>query len=152
MEILHLLDEFENTIEECSRIPMTGKLIIHEDTLYSYLDRFRGVVPDSIQKASWIMKEKDRIIEEANKEAESIIETAKSKVQRIAGENEIVKLARTQGDEIIENSKNLAKEVTQGAFTYAEDVMSQLQTELEKILQVVRQGREEIRRNMERKG
>lgn len=151
MEILHLLDEFENTIEECSRIPMTGKLIIHEDTLYNYLDRFRGVMPDSVQKADWIMRERDRIIEEAKKEADSIIEAAKNKIQRIAGENEIVKLAKTQSDEIIENSKNLAKEVTQGAFTYAEDVMSQLQTELEKILQVVRQGREEIRSNIEKK-
>ena len=79
MEILRLLDEFENTIEECSRIPMTGKLIIHEDTLYNFLDRLRGVVPDSIQKADWIMREKERLIEERTK-AESIIETAKSKI------------------------------------------------------------------------
>jgi len=150
MEILHLLDEFENIIEECSRIPMTGKVIIHEDTLYNYLDRIRGVMPESVQEADWIMREKSRILEEANKEAENIIETAKSKIQRIAGENEIVKLAKTQSDEIIENSKTLAKEVTQGAFNYADDVMSQLQLELEKILQVVRQGREELRHNVQK--
>jgi len=150
MEILHLLDEFENINEECSRIPMTGKVIIHEDTLYNYLDRIRGVMPESVQEADWIMREKSRILEEANKEAENIIETAKSKIQRIAGENEIVKLAKTQSDEIIENSKTLAKEVTQGAFNYADDVMSQLQLELEKILQVVRQGREELRHNVQK--
>ena len=43
-----------------------------------------------------------------------------------------MKIAKVQGDEIIENSKNLAKEVTQGAFKYADDVMAQLQSELEK--------------------
>ncbi|MCR4442337.1 MAG: ATPase [Peptococcaceae bacterium] len=152
MEILRLLDEFENTIEECSRIPMTGKLIIHEDTLYSILDRIRAVLPESVNEAEWIMRERERIISEANREAETIIETAKSKLQRIAGESEVVKLAKLQSDEIIENSKNIAKEVTQGAFNYADDVMLQLQSELEKILQVVRKGREEIRQNLQKKG
>lgn len=142
-----MLDELENTIEESSRIPMTGKLIIHEDTIYNYLDKLRALLPEAIQEAEWILRERERMLAEAQKEAESIIETAKAKLQRIAGESEIVKLAKSQGDGIVDNAKNVAKEITQGAFTYADEIMAQLQGELEKTLQVVRKGREEIRQN-----
>lgn len=148
MEILRLMDEFENVIEECSRIPMTGKVIIHEDTLYGYLDKFRALLPEAIQEAQWIMREKDRIISEATKEGETIIETAKSKLQRLSNESEIVRAAKAQGDEIVENAKSVGREVTQGAYTYADEVMNQLQSELEKTLQVVKRGREEIRQNL----
>lgn len=150
MEILTLIDEFENMIEESSRIPMTGKVIIHEDILYNFIDRFRALTPGAVHEAEWILREKERVIAEANAEAENIIEAAKIKLERIAGESEIVKAARQQSDEIIENSKGIAKEVTQGAFTYADDVLNQLQTELEKTLQIVRQGRDEIRQNVKR--
>lgn len=148
MEILQLLDEFEQVIEECSRIPMTGKVIIHEDILYKYLDRFRAILPDAVQEAQWILKEKERFLAEAEKESESIIENAKLKLQRMSNDSEIVKAARAQSDEIVENAKNTGREIAQGAFSYADDVMNQLQTELEKTLQVVKKGREEIRQNL----
>lgn len=148
MEILHIMDELENYIEECSRIPMTGKIILHEDVLYDFLDKLRAMLPETVQEADWIIREKERILKEARKESESIIETAQNKLQRITGESEIVKIANMQGDEIINNAKNVAKEITKGSFGYADEVMSQLQTELEKIQQVVRKGREELRQNI----
>ena len=148
MEIINIMDEMENMIEESSRIPMTGRLIIHEDVLYNFIDRIRAVMPEAVHEAEWILREKERILTDANNEAENIVESAKVKLERITGESEIVKLSRIQGDEIVEKAKDSAKEVTQGAFTYADDIMQQLQNELEKTLQVVKKGREEIRTNV----
>ena len=148
MEILALLDEFEQVVEDCSRIPMTGKVMIHEDILYKYIDKFRAMMPDAVQEAQWILKEKDRILKDAETEGETIIETAKNKLQRLSNESEVVKAAKAQGDEIVDNAKSVGREITQGAFTYADDVMNQLQAELEKTLQVVKKGRDEIRSNL----
>ncbi|MDD4048090.1 MAG: ATPase [Clostridia bacterium] len=147
MEIMSLLDEFENVVEESSRIPMTGKVIINEDILYNFLDKLRATMPEAIREAEWILREREKMISEAEKEAETIIETGKSKLQRIAGESEIVKIAKNQGDEMVENAKDVAREIAQGAFTYADEVMAKLQVELEETLKEVKQGREEIRKN-----
>ena len=54
-------------------------------------------------------------------------------------------MAKSQGEEIIKNAQNVAKEITQGAFTYADEVMQSLQNEMEKTMAVVAKGREEIR-------
>lgn len=148
MDILQLLDELENMVEESSRIPMTSKLIINEDILFNYLDKLRAMLPESIREAEWIIREKERILQDAEKEGKSIIESANSKLQKITDETEIVKLAKTQGEEIIKNAQNVAREITQGAFTYADEVMVGLQNELEKTMAVINKGREEIRQNI----
>jgi vacuolar-type H+-ATPase subunit H len=108
-------------------------------------------MPEAVREAEWVIREKERILGEAERESQTIVDTAKSKLQRIAGESEIVKVAKSQGDELIENAKKTAREITHGAFSYADDVMSQLQVQLENSMQVVKQGREEIRQNLREK-
>jgi vacuolar-type H+-ATPase subunit H len=148
VDILQLLDEFENMVEESTRIPMTSKIIINEDILFNYLDKLRAMLPESIREAEWIIREKDRIIQEAEKDGRTIIETANSKLQKITDETEIVRMAKSQGEEIIKNAQNVAKEITQGAFTYADEVMQSLQNEMEKTMAVIAKGREEIRQTL----
>ncbi|MDR1204765.1 MAG: ATPase [Peptococcaceae bacterium] len=151
MEILDVLEEFEKIIEESGRIPMTSRVIINEDILYNFVDKFRAMLPGSVREAERVLREKERILEDAEQERGSIIESAKTKLERITGESEIVKMAITQGEGIIEESKTNAKKLTSGAYTYADDVMNALQAELEKILQTVRSGRDEIRNVLDQK-
>ena len=73
---LCLLEEFENVVEESS-YSHDRKVIIHEDILYKYLDGFRAILPETIREAEWVIREKDRIIKQAEKEADTIVETAK---------------------------------------------------------------------------
>jgi cell division septum initiation protein DivIVA len=151
MEILNMLEEFEKLIEESGRIPMTGRVVINEDILYNFIDKFRALLPGSVREAERILREKDRILEDAEHERGSILDSAKTKLERITGESEIVKLAITQGEGIIEDAKANAKKLTMGAYSYADDVMSTLQRELESLLDTVRAGRDEIRDVLEQK-
>ena len=145
MDILDLLEEFESIIEGSGRIPMTGKVVIHEEVLYNYLDKFRAYLPQSIRDAEYVIREKDRILSDAVREGEGLIEGAKVKCQRIVGESEIVKQAISQGELIINNAKQEAKGLVSGAYSYSEEVMSNLQKELETNLRTIRSGRDAIR-------
>jgi cell division septum initiation protein DivIVA len=145
MEILDVLEEFEKIIEESARIPMTNRAIINEEILYDFVDKFRSMLPASVREAERVLREKDRILEDAEQERGSILDSAKTKLERITGESEIVKMAITQGESIIDEAKANARKLTTGAYGYADDVMNALQLELEKILQTVRSGRDEIR-------
>ncbi len=147
LEIMRLLEEFENVVEESPRIPITGKVIINEDTLYNFVDGFRAMLPETVRESEWILREKERILLQAEKEADTIVDTAKSKLERIAGESEIVKVAKIQGEEIVSNARDVSREITKGALSYADEVMARLQEQLEKTMLVVNQGRQEIRVN-----
>ncbi|MCL1805223.1 MAG: hypothetical protein FWG28_04375 [Clostridiales bacterium] len=145
MDILDLLEDFESVIENSGRIPMTGKVVIQEEVLYSYLDKFRAYLPQSIRDAEYVIREKDRILNDAVQEGEGLIEQARVKCQRIVGESEIVKQAIAQGEIIISNAKQEAKGLVSGAYGYSEEVMSTLQRELESNLKSIRSGRDAIR-------
>jgi len=145
MDILDLLEEFESIIENSGRIPMTGKVVIQEDVLYNYLDKFRAYLPQSIRDAEYVIREKDRIINDAKREGDGVIEGAKVKGQRLIGESEIVKQAIVQGEIIINNARQEARNLVAGAYGYSEEVMSTLQKELESSLKTIRSGRDAIR-------
>ena len=148
MDILDLLEEFESIIEGSGRIPMTGKVVIHEEVLYNYLDKFRAYLPQSIRDAEYVIREKDRIISDAVREGEGLIEGARVKCQRIAGESEIVKQAISQGELLITNARQEARALISGAYGYSEEVMSSLQREMETYLKTIRSGREAIRAHL----
>jgi len=145
MDILDLLEEFESVIENSGRIPMTGKVVIQEEVLYNYLDKFRAYLPQSIRDAEYVIREKDRILNDAVQEGEGLIEAAKVKCQRIVGESEIVKQAIAQGEIIINGAKQDAKNLVSGAYGYSEEVMATMQRELEAYLKSIRSGRDAIR-------
>jgi hypothetical protein len=145
MDILDLLEEFESIIEGSGRIPMTGKVVIHEEVLYNYLDKFRAYLPQSIRDAEYVIREKDRILNDAVREGEGLIENAKVKCLRIVGESEIVKQAIAQGEMIISNARQEAKGLISGAYGYSEEVMATLQNQLESNLKTIRSGRDAIR-------
>ena len=149
MDILDLLEEFESIVEGSGRIPMTGKVVIHEEVLYNYLDKFRAYLPQSIRDAEYILREKERILAEASREADGIIDSGKVKCQRLAGESEIVKEAIAQAERLVGSAKLEARNLVTGAYGYSEEVMSALQGELEETLKVVRSGREAIRSNLQ---
>ena len=142
---MDLLEEFETVIEGSGRIPMTGKVVIHEEVLYSYLDKFRAYLPQSIRDAEYVIREKDRILSDATREGEGLIEGAKVKCQRIVAESEIVKQAIAQGEIIINNARQEAKGLVSGAYGYSEEVMAALQKDLESALKSIRTGRDAIR-------
>lgn len=151
MEIYRILDELEHELEEAARIPLTNKVVIQEDNIYKYIDQLRANLPEDIRQAQWIRKERQRILDDAENEAKSIIEKAKGRVEDLASETEIFKLAEQNGQEIIKKAKIQAQEISQGAFSYADDIMSKLQGQLEKHLSSIKEGRQQIKQTIHTK-
>jgi cell division septum initiation protein DivIVA len=144
MEIIRLLDELEGIMEKSKRIPMTSKVIIDEDLLFDYLDRMRAMLPEEIRQAKWITKERERLLDEATKERERLIEDARNYITRMADESEVAKKAQVFAEEIVQQAKKVAREIKSGANEYAEDMLKSLEGTLEKSINVVRKGREEL--------
>lgn len=145
MDVLKIIDEIEEIVENSSRIPMTGKVLLDSDTVLEYLDRIRTILPEELRQAKWVSKEKERMLKEAQEESERVLEEARQQVKRLANESEVVKQANAQAEAIIAQAKLMAKEMKNGATTYADDVLKQLEGNLEKALAVIKKGRDELK-------
>lgn len=140
-----MVDELEEFVEGGNKIPLTGKVILDSDTLLEYIDRIRTILPDELRQAKWVSKEKERMLKEAQAEADHIIDEAHQQLKRTASENEIVKQATIMADGIVNQAKSSAKEMKSGASSYAEDILKQLEGNLEKAIAITKKGRDELK-------
>lgn len=150
MEVLELLEQLENLLEGSHRIPLTGRLLVDEEEAFALLDEIRRQLPEDLEEARRIRAEREEILAQAREEAEEILRDAKSQVARLIDDTYITRQAKEQADRLVEQGRALALEMKQGALEYADDVLKRLEASIAKALEVVRQGREELRLAEER--
>ena len=119
MEIFTLLESLEEILESGSKVPFSSKVMVDIDELRDILEDIRLKLPDELKQAKWVKEERQRIIEDAQKEADNIIQNAESKIVTMIDENAITKKALAQKEEIIENANKVSKEICTGTHEYA---------------------------------
>ena len=152
MSIEKLLDEMENMLVEAARVPFTNKRVVEEDDLARFLDELREKMPKEVDEAKRIIAERQRILEEAQQEAQSIIEQAKAYVIKLTDENLINKQAQEQAGELVAQARKTAKDLQLDAVSYADEVFKHVLIHLEKTLDVVRQGHRDLQQNRNNPG
>jgi len=144
MEILELIDALEDTIEKGVNIPLAGKSLLDKDELLDIIQEMRLKLPDDLKQAKWVKEERQRILLEAQKEANDIIKSTEDKIISMINESEITKRAKLQAEEIIANAAKRSKEIKQGTRNYADDILSDMEKIMEKTLSTLRQNRNEM--------
>ena len=148
MDVVALLDKIEEMISGGARIPLTNKIVLDEDNLYSVLDDLRASIPEELKQAKLMVRERERLLEEAKRESESAIAEARVRAQKLSEESYLVDEARRQANELIEKARAVAAEISDGAKRYANDVLEGLLGNLDRIQTAVREGQNEIKSTM----
>lgn len=144
MTIERLLDELDTLLDEGARVPFTNKIMVEEDVLERIAEEMRRSLPQEFTEAKTIVAERQAILDEAQKEAQHIMDQAKGYVAKLTEENIITKQAHEQANETVQQARKTAKELQIEANKYAFDVLRQLESNLEKALETVRQGRNNL--------
>lgn len=145
MDFLSLLNEMEEMVENCARIPMTRKVLVDEDRLLDFLDRIRTSMPDEIRQAKWIIQEREKVMADSKQEATRVLEDAQKEIEKRAESSEIARQAQLVAEEIISKAETVAREIKEGARAYADDTLKSLADNITRIMEQVQQGREEIK-------
>jgi vacuolar-type H+-ATPase subunit H len=146
MQLVVLLDRLERTIESGTQIPLTGKSLLEKEELLELVEEIRASMPEEIERAAWVMKERDNIMKEAQREAQDVIKKAKDYVGKSINESDIILQARSEADKIIDESKKYIREIKEGADSYADSSLANLESTLLEALKVIRKGREVLNR------
>ena len=107
MEIFTLLETFEEMLENSKSIPFSNKGIIDKEEMLEIIKEIRLKLPDELKQAKWIKEERQRILVEAQKEADDIVKEAENRIISMIDEHEITRKAYDQKTEIIETADAL---------------------------------------------
>src|SRR5664280_2043265 len=105
MDIMALIDRIEEAMDSGRSVPLMRGRLIDIDKVYEIIDEIRGNFPDELKQARWIVKERQEMLEEAEKEANRILEEARDRADAMASDQEIVRRANEQASAIMDNAR-----------------------------------------------
>ena len=98
MRIDELIKEIEEIVNTASGVPLTGKVMVEGEEIINILNDIEACLPDEIKQARWIQSEKDRILSEAKKEYETVVNDAKRHAESLVEKNVILARAQKRAD------------------------------------------------------
>ncbi len=140
MDILHLVDRLEELFNESRSVPFTHSVIVDEDRMLDIIDQMRVSIPEEIKKAQQLLAQRDRILAQAQEEANRTIALAREKGDTMTERDAIVQAAQARGEQIVAQARVEVEATKRDADDYVMDTLSNLEMEMERILGQVRNG------------
>ena len=136
--IEELLDELADRIEQSK--PVLGnsqKRQVEIGPIFEILDEIRDILPEELRQARIIVRDRQGMIEAAEIDANRILEDAERQADQIASDQEIVRIAESKANEIVEEAMVREREMRVGAEDYADQIFANLETNLDNLLKNV---------------
>jgi len=149
MDIQHLVDRLEQVLAASKRIPLTANLIVDEDRIFNVIDQMRVSIPEEVKRANRVEAEKERILAQAQEEADRIRDLAKQEAGELVRRDTVMVSAQQRAETILERARREAEMMRRESDTYVVDVLAKLEEDLLRSLSVVRNGMRRLETELE---
>jgi cell division septum initiation protein DivIVA len=152
MDILQLIDRLEELFNDAKAVPFTHNVVVDEDRMLEIIDQMRIVIPDEVKKAQQVLSQRERFLAQAQEEADRTISLAREKAEQVAAKDNIVVEAQRRAEQIVTQARADAEATRRDADDYVVDTLLQLQDNLDKVLNQIRNGVQTLQQERVRKG
>jgi cell division septum initiation protein DivIVA len=146
-QINALLDKIERLVLNSAKLPLVNRVMVDEDKLFDLLDELRQQLPAEVEQAKQIVQHKSAIMAEAQRRAEQIITTAEKKARGLVSENEILREAQDEAENLRRRAGEESQIQQEGADRYADEVLSNLEQKISRALTTIQNGRNQLTRS-----
>jgi cell division septum initiation protein DivIVA len=140
MDILHLVDRLEELFNESKPIPLTHSVVVDEDRMLEIIDQMRISIPDEVKNAQQILAQRDRVLAQAQEEANRTVKLAKNKGDDIVARDAIVEAAQVRADQLLSQARAEAEVIRGDADDYIIESLTALEAELNRLTAQARNG------------
>lgn len=145
--------KIEQTIEDIYKYLETckpskfyaNKISVDKDELLELLEELRLSAPDEIRRYQKVITNRDDILNDAQRRAETMLSQAQAKTNQLLDENEIMQAAYTRADEIMRQAQEEATalldqavkesdEMRRGALAYTNDLLADAKMHIQQAL------------------
>ena len=140
MDILHLVDRLEELFNQSRPIWFTHSVIVDEDRMLDLIDQMRMAIPDEVKKAQQVLAQRDRILAQAQEEANRTLAIAREKSEQLVERDAIVQAAHVRAEQIVNGARGDIDATRHEADEYVVNTLRRLEMELERFLTQVRNG------------
>ena len=150
VDIIYLVDRLEELVGMGKRVPFSGRVMVEEEEFLALVDQLRVAVPNEIRMAQRVIRERERIIAEAQTEAAKILKTARERAEYAVSEHGIVQEARQQGEEILRQAEERRRRTMGEVDVYALDQFAKVEAAVREGLEIVERAMDETLDKLQR--
>ena len=151
MDILQLIDRLEELFNQSKSIPLTRNVMVDEDRMLDIIDQMRIAIPEEVKKAQQLLGQRDRVLAQAQEEANRTLELARQKADQLASKEMVVQEGQRRAEQIVAQARADAETTRSDADDYVMRSLTQLQAELERISNQVTNGIRVVQDEQERR-
>ena len=144
MNVMKLLEFLYEELSNSSSVPLTGKRLVDVEKCLDIVSELRVTLPDDVKDAEMIVRDRDRMLKEAELQAKDIHRDAEAQFERMVSESNIVTEAQRRAQDIVNSARRQANEAKLAADDYADDLLAGLEKYLKSVLDDVRDNRDEL--------
>ena len=104
------------------------------------IDQMRIAIPEEVKKAQQIVAQRDRVMAQAQEEANRTLQIARDKADQLVLKDVIVQEAQRRAEQILSQARAEAEAVRADADNYVIDTLMQLQDQIAKMSNQVNNG------------
>ncbi|MFN8401258.1 MAG: hypothetical protein U0X74_14695 [Anaerolineales bacterium] len=140
MDILQLIDRLEELFNDAKAVPFTHNVVVDEDKMLELIDQMRIAIPEEVKKAQQLVAQRDRVMAQAQEEANRTLQIARDKADGLVQKDMIAQEAQRRADQILAQARAEAEGVRADADNYVLDTLIQLQDQIAKLSNQVNNG------------
>ena len=140
MDILQLIDRLEELFNDAKAVPFTHTVVVDEDKMLELIDQMRIAIPEEVKKAQQIVAQRDRVMAQAQEEANRTLQIARDKADQLVQKDIVTQEAQRRADQILAQARAEAEGIRADADNYVLDTLMQLQDQIAKVSNQVNNG------------
>src|SRR4051794_795185 len=144
MDVLVLIDKLNDLVRSAKPVPLRDQVRVDKHKLYDILDHMRSTIPEEIKQARRIVKERQELLAEAEREAERMVKEARERQIQLVSGHELIRQAERATADITDDARAQEREIHVGAEDYADEILETLELNLAKFIAAVQRGRQRL--------
>ena len=143
-DILLLIDRLEELASTAMRVPLSNRVMIEEEELLAIIDQLRLAIPQEIKQARRVVQERQKIITEAQAEADKILSIAKERAEYLMNEQGLINEAKARSEDMLRQARDQAKRSMGEVDVYALQMLARVEKVLQESLQEIERARQSV--------
>lgn len=140
MDILQMIDRLEELLNESRPLPFTHNVIVDEDRMLDLIDQMRVSIPEEVKKAQQLLAQRDRLIAQAQEEANRTVSLARDRSTELVERDQVVQAAYSQAEQIKAQAYAEGEVIRKEADEYVLETLRNLEMEMDRAITQVRNG------------
>ena len=133
-------------VQDARSMPLAAdKCILERDRVLDILDEIIAQLPTELKQSRTIVESRNELINQARREAESILRQAQEQAQQMLTKEAIYKEAKQKSDELVGQTQDRINLLRKAGNEYMDEALRQTEETISKALEDVRETRMKFR-------